>query len=172
MSLFDFFLIVILLGAGVLGYKRGVIVQLASLFSTLFGFFIALLFTNELAPVVAKWFDSENANNWMELSTTDQAIYSILSFFFLLLLTKVCLAFFTFLFYRFAKFSLLKKYNRLGGIILSLLQTIIIFVFVVHIMHIIPSRSFHNLIEDSIIAQQIIQLTPFLVKIMKKLLIS
>lgn len=54
MTLFDVFLVVILFGAGVLGYKRGVIVQIASLFATLASLLIALLFTSDLAPVDRK----------------------------------------------------------------------------------------------------------------------
>ena len=172
MSLFDFFLIVILFGAGILGYKRGVIVQIASLISTLFGFFIALVFVNELAPLIAKWLSSKPIDHWMEVSPYDKALYSAIAFFFLFLLTTIFLSFFTFLFYRLAKFSFLRKYYRLGGILLSLLQTIVIFVFVVHVMNIIPYKSFHDLVEDSIFSHFIIEFTPFLMKILKKLFIG
>lgn len=172
MTLFDVFLIVILFGAGVLGYKRGVIVQLASLFATFVSLLIALLFTNEFAPSVARWFGSENAQNWTELLPLDRAIYSTVAFFILFTITKVILSFFTVLFNRFARFSFLKKVNRLGGILLSLFQTVIIYIFVVHIMNIIPLKSSQELVEDSLIAQGLMKVTPFLVKMLKELLVG
>ena len=140
MTLFDFFLIVILFGAGVLGYKRGVIVQIASLFATFLSLFIALLLADDLAPKVAEWFGSKDPDHWMDLSPLNKAMYSILAFFFLFLVTKIFLSFITFLFYRLARFSFLKRINRLGGIFLSLLQTIILFIFVVHMMNIVPFK--------------------------------
>lgn len=172
MTLFDVFLIVILFGTGVLGYKRGVIVQLASLFATFVSLLIAVLFTNEFAPSVAQWFGSENAQNWAELLPLDRAIYSTVAFFILFTITKVILSLFTALFNRLARFSFLKSINRFGGILLSLLQTVIIYIFVVHIMNIIPLKSSQELVEDSLIAQSLMKVTPYLVKMFKGLLMG
>lgn len=172
MTIFDIFLIVILFGAGVLGYKRGVIVQIASLFATLVSLFIALMFTNELAPFIAEWFGSENAGNWPELLPLDKAIYSVIAFFLLFTITKVLLSFFTSLFNRLAKFSFLKTFNRLGGILLSLLQTLVIYLFVIHIMSIIPLKSSQELVEDSFIAQSLLTVTPYLLQMLKELFLG
>ncbi len=172
MTLFDVFLVVILFGAGVLGYKRGVIVQIASLFATLASLLIALLFTSDLAPVIAEWFGSESVDNWSELLPLDKAIYSVIAFFFLFTFTKVIFAFFTSLFHRLAKFPFLKTINRLGGIVLSVIQTLVIYLFVIHIMNIIPIKSIQELVEDSLIAQSLMSITPYLMKMLKEMFLG
>lgn len=173
-NLFDFFLLVILFGAGILGYKRGIIVQIASLFDTLISLLVAFIFTDDLAPVIQKFWDSgENqAQSWMTLLAVDKIIYSVIAFFLLFMGTHILLSFFTSLFHRLARFPFLKSMNRVGGILLSVLQLCIIYLFVVHLMNILPLKASHDLVKDSIIAQGLIHMTPGLVNTLKNLLIG
>lgn len=169
MNLFDFFLLVILFGAGILGYKQGIIVQIASLFATVVSLLLAFMFADDLAPILGEFFGSEDSYSdyWISFLSVDKFFYSVIAFFLIFMVSKILLSFLTILFHRLAKFSFLKWLNRLGGVLLSLLQTFILYVFVVHLMQLLPLQSSHRLIDDSIIAQGLIQLTPGLMNILK-----
>lgn len=174
MNLFDFFLLVILLGAGILGYKQGIIVQVASLVATLVSLVLALMFADDLAPILGEFFGSEDSYSdyWMTFLSVDKIFYSVIAFFLIFIVSKVLLSFLTILFHRLAKYSFLKWINRTGGVVLSLLQTLILYVFVVHLMQLLPVQGSHRLIDDSIIAQSLIQFTPGLMNILKDIFLK
>lgn len=171
MNLFDFILSLLLVGSSIRGYQRGLVLQAASLFGLFIGIWAAYQFTDDLAPVLSEmWPIPESASSgWLSLLPIEKLLYSGLAFFILLIGTKFLLSIAATLINQVAKLPVVSFFNQSGGLVLALVQTLLIFVILVNVLHVLPWQTGQDAVNESLFAQGILTITPDLTEGMKDL---
>lgn len=169
MNVLDFFLLVILFGAGVFGYKRGVIDQFASLVTTVVSIGIALIFTRLLSPIVQRFLVMDSSS---DVTLLDKWIFSVVSCCVLFLFSKIALSFFHRYFNRLAQFPFLRKLHRVGGIALALLHTLVMYLLLIQLCLLLPANQMLEIVGESFLGQAIGNGLPSAIDFMRWVLIG
>jgi uncharacterized membrane protein required for colicin V production len=172
LNLFDWILILLLIGALIQGYQRGLVLQLASLITYFASLWVAYKFTDELAPELSKlWQMPESVQSgWLSLFPMEKMIYSAMAFFLLFVGTKLVLSILVSVINQVAKLPVLSLFNRSGGVLFAFVKTLVVIVVVVNILHVLPWAPGQNAVKSSALAQTCLHMTPDLTKEVKDLL--
>lgn len=174
MNAFDIILLIIWIGVGLLGFCRGLISQLAGLFTTLIAIIFAYLLTDKLAPIISQLlpiFDSGD-QNWLQILTIDRLMYSLATFFLIFIIVKWSLRFAFGYLNRLANLPFVSFFNFYGGFILAFLQVFLLSIVLVYILQVTPVNNVQTAIRDSSLAQFILTITPDLTEEMRSLLLN
>jgi membrane protein required for colicin V production len=174
MNPFDFILVLLLIGLCIRGYQRGLVLQAASLFGLFIGIWAAYQFTDELAPVLSEILPlpEQVSSGWMALLPIDRLIYSGLAFLLLLFGSKLILSIAATLVNQFAKLPVVSLLNRAGGVLVALVQTLLLFVVLVNVLHVLPWAAGQDAVNESMLSQSILQITPDLTRELKELFLG
>ncbi|SEM98852.1 CvpA family protein [Lihuaxuella thermophila] len=171
MNHFDFILVLLLIGLCLRGYQRGLVLQAASLFGLLIGIWAAYQFTDELAPVLSETLPlpEQVSSGWMALLPIDKLIYSGLAFLILLFGSKLILSIAATILNQFATLPVVSLFNRAGGVLVALLQTVLLFIVLVNVLHVLPWTQGQDAVNESMLSQAILQITPDFTRELKEL---
>jgi membrane protein required for colicin V production len=174
MNSLDLIVILLLAGAVMQGYRMGLVLQAATLASWLAAAWVAWQFTDELAPVIAEtWPLPESMKSgWLALLPVDRMIHSGISFVLLFIGTRFLLSIVVSLVNQAANLPLISWFNRSGGVIVSLLKTVLVTGMAVHLLHALPWESGRDAVRDSVIARTVLEMTPGVTDELKELFLG
>lgn len=159
-------ILMLLLILGILrGLKRGLVVQVFHLVSFFVAFFIAGRFYSELAEVLEMWipFPPLNRENWAffsEVFSLENAYYNMIAFAVLFFGTKIIFSIITSMLDFVAELPILSFVNGgLGAVFGFIEQYLVLFIFV-FVLSMLPIEYIQQLLEQSSVAQFMIEQTP------------
>lgn len=161
MNLFDYILLLLLIGACLWGYQRGLVLQVTSLFGFFISMWAAYQFADELAVVLHRWWQIPQLGQGpIALLPLDRWIYHGIAFVILFLVTKWILSLVAHLLNQVANLPLISLVNHWGGMGIGMVQMLLFFVILVNLLEILPWATGRTAVHGSLIAQTLIQLTP------------
>jgi membrane protein required for colicin V production len=166
----DLLFVAMLFGAGILGFRQGLVVQLFSLLSWIVALWMAYEWTDDLAPLVKDWLFKEEG--WFSFVSIDQLVASLIAFFILFFVVRFLLRLIQPLLGVIGKLPIILQLNQLGGLFFSIVKSLILMIIIVNILHLLPWESGQQTIENSYLAQQILAITPQLTQELKELFIG
>lgn len=162
MNLFDGILVLLMAGSCIYGFYRGLIIQIAGLLTTIVAICAAILWTDRLAPWLQTHFPvfDEGDQTWLHIVSIDRILYSVLAFILIFLIIKIGLSIVINIVSRITELPGIRFFNRVGGLLLALLQSLILSILLVYLLRTIPTETMQNTLHDSVIAPVILQVTP------------
>ncbi|MGA8943326.1 MAG: CvpA family protein [Thermoactinomyces sp.] len=172
MNLLDLVILLLLIGALIQGYRRGLVSQVAALFSYILAIWIAFEFTDELAPVIGQlWrLSDSSAGEWMAFVPIEKAVYSLIAFLVLLFGTRLVLSIAATLINQVANLPVLSLVNRSGGVLFGLAKVLFLILILVNVLNVIPWSTGKEAVDGSILASAITGWTPELTEELGQLL--
>jgi len=172
MNLFDLLIVILLIGSVVQGYQRGMVLQAASLIGYVLAIWIAYGWTDEVAPALSKVLPLPDpvTDGWMSLLEVDQLIYSAVAFVLLFFVAKIVWSMIISSLHMMTHLPVLSLVNRSGGVVFSLAKATVVLLVVVYLLNSLPWETGQEAVQDSWIAQLILDITPGLAQEMKWLI--
>lgn len=172
LNTFDWIIILSLGLAAFRGYKTGLVRQLALLIGFFLAIWIAYTFSSDLAPVLKDAFPifDPNSSIWMKLlpiETIETMIYRSVSFLILFVAVKIAVWFLAKLVDSIVKIPLVATVNRVGGVLFSSLQIVLLAFVIVHLMNYLPFDGTESTLQNSWIASGILSISPQITEAMK-----
>jgi uncharacterized membrane protein required for colicin V production len=160
-------LIVLLILGAFIGLKRGFIMQVLHLTSFIIAFIIAVLFYDNIAPKLTMWipypeFTEDGFGALFGALPLEDAYYNGIAFVFLFFVAKITLQILANMLDFVAELPILHSVNGLLGAILGFIETYFILFIILYFMALLPIDMFQGYINDSSIAQFMIEHTPLL----------
>jgi uncharacterized membrane protein required for colicin V production len=174
MNLFDGILVLLMAGSCIYGFYRGLIIQIAGLLTMIVALCAAYLLTDRLAPWLQTHFPvfDEGDQAWLHIVSIDRILYSVLAFILIFLIVKMGLSIVVHILSRFTELPGIRFFNRVGGLLLALLQSFILSVLLVYLLRTIPTETMQSTIHDSVMAPMILQVTPDLSEELRNLFLG
>jgi uncharacterized membrane protein required for colicin V production len=162
MNLFDLILFLLLIGSLIRGYQRGLVLQATSLIGFFIGIWAAYQFTDELAPVMSEVLPLPESvsSGWLALLPIDKLFYSSIAFLALLFGSKLLWSIAAALVNQIANLPVISAFNRTGGVLFGLLQSLLLFVILVNVLQILPWTTGKEAVADSLLSQLLLAITP------------
>lgn len=165
MNYLDIIILVVLLFFALRGYHSGLVKQLINLLGFVIAIFAAYLFYDKLAPVLSQWIPFPEFNNGtLELfsQTFDIEImfYNALAFVIIFIAVKLILWVLGITLNMFAKLPIISTLNKLSGLVIGLAQGLLIILLLVNFATVLPSESVAAHLDDSVISQEMLDITP------------
>ncbi|WP_110114862.1 CvpA family protein [Bacillus sp. CGMCC 1.16541] len=164
----DIILISLLLLGFFVGVKRGFILQLIHLISFVAAFLVAYTFNGDLAPrlrilIPFPEFDQQSvASFFVSSSYMEDAFYRMIAFAILFFATQIILRVVGSMLTSLAQLPILKQLNKWGGGILGFLEVYVIVFILLYIGAVLPVSDIQIPIQQSIVATNMVQNTPYL----------
>ncbi len=171
----SFILLFILFCSFFIGRRRGFILQLIYLVSFVAAIFVAYKYFRELATYIRLWipypqFSSDSAVGMMIRSFDAESVYySGIAFAILFFGTKIALHIIGSMLDFLAHLPILNSFNRLFGGILCFVETYLILFVLLFVAALLPIETVQSLMQRSIVAQFMLNYTPFLSEWLKTL---
>lgn len=174
MNLFDGILVLLMAGSCIYGFYRGLIIQIAGLLTTIVALCTAYFETDRLAPWLQTHFPvfDEGDQAWLHIVSIDRILYSVLAFILIFLIVKIALSIVIHILSRLTELPGIRFFNRVGGLLLALLQSFILSVLLVYLLRTIPTETMQSTIHDSVLAPIILQVTPDLSEELRNLFLG
>lgn len=162
MNLLDLVIFLLLIGALIQGYRRGLVSQVTSLINYILAIWIAFEFTDEFAPVISQlWSLPDSAREgWMAFIPVETAIYSLVAFLVLLFGTRLILSLVATLINQVANLPILSLVNRSGGVLFGVVKVLLLTFILVNVLNVIPWSTGQEAVEGSILASAVTGWTP------------
>lgn len=162
MNLLDLVIFLLLIGALIQGYRRGLVSQVTSLINYILAIWIAFEFTDEFAQVISQlWSLPDSAKEgWMAFVPVETAIYSLVAFFVLLFGTRLILSLAATLINQVANLPILSLVNRSGGVLFGVAKVLLLTFILVNVLNVIPWSTGQKAVEGSILASAVTGWTP------------
>lgn len=138
------------------GYKRGLVLQVTSILRTTLSILIAYQLSSDLVPILQKSIPITQSDIPTDL------VYKGLAFFILLLGSRFALSFLFGFVDQVFRLPLLSLFNRFGGLLFGILQSMIISVVIVNFLYIFPWNVGNEAVQNSDYAQIILDKLPSL----------
>ncbi|WP_026690600.1 CvpA family protein [Alteribacter aurantiacus] len=167
-------LFIILIGSFLVGFRRGLILQLVHLFGFVVAFIVAYMYYQELASYIRLWipfpsFGDGGQSLLVEAFSIEEVYYNGIAFAILFFVTKIVMQILGSMFDFLAHLPILHTINGWLGGILGLLEGLLITVILVHLGALIQIDFIQELIANSTLAQLIFQYTPIISNQLKEL---
>ncbi len=170
----DIILIIILLFGIAVGLRRGFILQLIHMTGFLVAFIAAANYYDTIAPKLELWipFPSSGEGSVSTLFGTaglDKAYYNAIAFIIIFAGVKILFHLIGSMLDFIAQFPIIKQLNRWGGGLLGFLENYLIIFILLYIAALVPVASIQKHLEGSVLADLIVNHTPFLSSFVKGL---
>lgn len=158
----DWFLLLLIAGGVIRGYQKGLILQAFSLVGVIFALLAAYWFSGDFSRFLMERFPLPESvgGGWIALLPIEGVLYRAVAFMLLFVAVKILISiiarFLTGLF----DIPVLSQINRLGGVILNLLQVFLILFIGVHLLNFFPWETGSEAVRESLVCQGVLQLTP------------
>ncbi|RNA70276.1 CvpA family protein [Alteribacter keqinensis] len=169
------FLFIILIGSFLVGFRRGLILQLVHLVGFVVAFIVAYLYYQELASYIRLWIPfptlgSESGSSLLvNAFSIEEVYYNGIAFAILFFVTKILMQILGSMFDFLAHLPILHTINGWLGGILGFLEGLLIAVILVHLGALIQVEFIQQLIANSSLAQLIFEYTPIISNQLKEL---
>lgn len=166
----NFILVLLLVFGFLMGLKRGFILQLFHLIGFIVAFIVAVLYYKPLGENFALWIPYPGSTNDGALSSfldalpLEQGFYNAISFAVIFFGVKIILQIIATMLDFVAALPVLHTVNRLLGAVLGFIEVYVIVFILLFILALVPLDFAETWINDSSIAQMIIEHTPVLSK--------
>ncbi len=171
MNLLDLVILLLLIGALIEGYQRGLVRQITSLVNYIIAIWIAFEFTDELALIISQLWSLPDSTRegWMAYVPVETAIYSLIAFIVLLFGTRLVLSLVATLINQVANLPILSLVNRSGGVLFGLVKVMLLTFILVNVLNVIPWSTGQEAVEGSIMAGAVTGWTPDLTEELNQL---
>jgi uncharacterized membrane protein required for colicin V production len=173
MHVLDVIILILLIGGLLRGYRRGLILQAASLAGLVLAWVVAFQFTGDVVPVLQKNVplpESVTGNGLLRLLPLERALYSVIAFLLLFFGTKLVVSILSGVLNQLAQLPVLSLLNRIGGLILGGLQSVLLLWLMVNLLHYLPWETGQAAVQQSAIAQKMLVSSPEWTAELKQLL--
>ncbi|MRG88392.1 CvpA family protein [Salinibacillus xinjiangensis] len=163
----DLVLLVILLIGLLIGLKRGFIMQVLHLTGFIIAFIISVLYYDNLSPILTMWipypdFGEEGFGALFQSLPLETAFYNGIAFVIIFFAVKIVLQIVANMLDFIADLPILNSFNGILGAILGFLETYFILFVIIYFSALIPIDFIQGYVNDSSIAQFMIEHTPLL----------
>lgn len=147
------------------GLKRGFIMQVLHLTGFIVAFIIAVLYYDNLAPILNMWipypdFGQEGFGAFFQNMPLETAFYNGIAFVILFFIVKIILQIIANMLDFVADLPILHSLNGLLGAILGFVETYFIMFIILYFAALIPIDFIQQYVGDSLIAQFMVEHTP------------
>lgn len=159
----------------IFGYLRGFVRQLVSVVGWFAAYFVAYIFSGDVAPLLQTWFPvtySRELSGYGEVVEgldLDRYIYRVVAFALLFFGTKLILSVAGYLMHGVASLPGIRFFNRWAGALLAVCEAAIVIVIAVLVMDVLPSEQIRLLLENSLSVRWLNTYTPELMERLKGL---
>jgi uncharacterized membrane protein required for colicin V production len=174
----DLAIIILLVFGFFIGLKRGFILQLVHLTGFIIAYIVANLYYDDLAPRLTLWVPYPNLGATSPLKllsengNLEDAFYRAIAFVIIFFAVKILLQIIGSMLDFIAHFPILKQLNVWAGGILGFAEVYLILVILLYIAALVPMEVLQKPLDDSIMANLIVNHTPFLSEQIKSLWIE
>ena len=174
----DLAIIIFLIIGFFVGLKRGFILQLVHLIGFIIAYVAANSYYGELAPKLTLWIPYPNFGNVSSLkiltdsSSMEAAFYRAIAFVIIFFAVKVLLQIIGSMLDFVAHLPVLRQLNVWAGGILGFIEVYLVIFILLYISALVPIELFQNGLEDSVMANAIVNHTPILSQQIKSLWIE
>ncbi|WP_168188595.1 CvpA family protein [Thermoflavimicrobium daqui] len=172
MNLFDILIIVLFVFSCIFGYRKGLFTQVFSLVSWILAIGMAYLFTDEFAPIISHLIGFQNEETLMSLLSMDKLISSVTAFLILFVGAKLILGWIGFLLRPLFRLPVLSLLNQSSGLILGAIKISLLLIIIVNLLYFLPWTTGQRIINESLISQGILEVTPSLTEMFKALFLG
>ena len=155
MNVLDGFLLLLIAGGVIRGYQKGLILQSVFPGGVIFALLAAYRFSGDFSRVLMERFPlpEEVGGGWIGLLPIEGILYRAVAFILLFVGVKILISiiarFLTGLF----DIPVLSQINRLGGVLLNLIQVFLILFIGVHVMNFLPWETGREAVRGSLVCQ-------------------
>jgi uncharacterized membrane protein required for colicin V production len=174
----DLAIIIFLIIGFFVGLKRGFILQLVHLIGFIIAYVAANSYYDELAPKLTLWIPYPNFGNVSSLkiltdsSNMEAAFYRAIAFVIIFFAVKVLLQIIGSMLDFVAHLPVLRQLNVWAGGLLGFIEVYLVIFILLYISALVPIELFQNGLEDSVMANAIVNHTPILSQQIKSLWIE
>jgi uncharacterized membrane protein required for colicin V production len=174
----DLAIIIFLIIGFFVGLKRGFILQLVHLIGFIIAYVAANSYYDELAPKLTLWIPYPNFGNVSSLkiltdsSNMEAAFYRAIAFVIIFFAVKVLLQIIGSMLDFVAHLPVLRQLNVWAGGLLGFIEVYLVIFILLYISALVPIEIFQNGLEDSVMANAIVNHTPILSQQIKSLWIE
>lgn len=162
MSWIDIGIVLLLIGALVQGYSRGLIKEAFTLLGIVVALYVAWRFSGDLSQSlkgVVPLPDSISEGVW-GLLPLDQALYGLLAFVVIFVIVRILLSFLAGILTQLFRVPVLAQINGLGGAAFGFLKAFVVILVTINLLAILPWESGQAAVEQSALSQGLLELTP------------
>lgn len=176
--MFDLILLVMILAGFLIGLKRGLILQIVHLTGFITAFIVAYLYYDDLAPKLKLWVPYPNFGGEgvialiVESADLEYAFYRAVSFIMLFLAVKIVMQIVGSMLDFLAHFPILKQINGLAGALLGFIEVYLVIFLLLYIAALVPIDMVQTTIQNSFMANIIVNHTPIFSGVIEKLWIK
>jgi uncharacterized membrane protein required for colicin V production len=169
----DIIILLMLLVGLFVGAKRGLIVQLIHMTGFIIALFVAYTYYKPLAEKFVLWIpypavDSDSTLTIaIERLDLDQTFYQLIAFALIFFVIKFTLQLVASMFDFLKYLPVLGFFSKIAGAILGFIEFYIILFIVLYVVALLPIGPFQNLMNNSVLANYLIEHTPFLSETVK-----
>ncbi|MDQ0230982.1 CvpA family protein [Metabacillus malikii] len=163
----DLVLIIILLLGILVGLKRGFILQFIHLTGFIVAYIVAYQFFDDLAPKLTLWVPYPVTNDGPAMLSLlngedlEGAYYRAVAFVILFIGTKIAMHIIGSMLDFVALLPILKQLNSLAGMLLGFLESYLVLFILLFIGALLPVEQLQQLLDQSLLADLIVNHTPF-----------
>lgn len=175
MNVLDIVVLVLLAGAGLNGLRSGFVLQVTHLIGLILALIIAFRFSPAVAAGLGEWIplsgDTSDAMLLFGLLPVDTFLYRLAAFVLLFFSVRFLVRLAAGVLQQVVSLPVLNTFNRVAGVVLSLLQTGLILFIVVNVLNLIPGKM-QDLLQQSLIVSWMLAQTPILTDRISEWLLS
>lgn len=166
----DIIIIVALLGGFLMGYKRGLIVQLFYLATIVIGYIVSSVFTSRLAYLFYEAFPipsnlTAGLENTLKGINIPAGYYKVISFFLIIILVKIIIQVISSMLGIVRKLPLIKTTDKILGSVFGFVEVYLIIFVIVYLTTVLPLPELKNtMFVDAKIPKLVFEQTPILSK--------
>lgn len=168
MNIVDIVIVILLLGGLILGYQRGFVLQLISIAGLVISYVAAYFYYAKVAEWLRSVIPPDSFTAYQKYDKVingfhlDVYIYNVVAFALIFFAVKIVLSWIGHLLDWVTKAPILNLLNRTLGAVLALVEAVIVIIVIVNVMKIIPQDGVQQLLNGSVIAEQIFEHMPLL----------
>ncbi|PTM58153.1 CvpA family protein [Desmospora activa] len=162
MNWMDFIIVLLLVGALIQGYRKGLIKEAFSLLGVIVALYLAWKFSGALAESLAGIIPLPDSfsEGLLGLLPIEQALYTLLAFFLIFVIVRILLRFLSAALAQLVKIPVLAQVNGVGGAALGFLKAFLIILVTVNLLALLPWKSGQEVVAGSGLSQGMLELTP------------
>jgi len=170
----DILILVLLLAGLFVGAKRGLIVQLIHMTGFIIALFVAYTYYKPLAEKFVLWipYPAVDSDSTLTIAIDrldlDQTFYQLIAFALIFFIIKFTLQLVASMFDFLKYLPVLGFVSKIAGAILGFIEFYIILFIVLYVLALLPIAPFQNLMTNSILANYLLEHTPFLSETVKE----
>ncbi|MEC5421992.1 CvpA family protein [Virgibacillus sp. C22-A2] len=166
--MFDIIIVILLIFGFLIGLKRGLILQLVHLIGFVVAFIVATMYYDRLGPVLSLWVpypDLSDDSAWAEFLHAlplENGFYNAIAFVLIFIAVKIVLQIIASMLDFIASLPILNSINKILGAVLGFVEVYLLLFIALYILALTPIAGIQDWINDSSIALNILENTPYL----------